>query len=81
MKYNLYIKPFNWQWRNIPAHKLREILTNQYSDLLKWIDEEIYSSLLLDLRTDKISNSNFKNLTYKKDSKVLISICKVNKGV
>lgn len=75
-KYNLYFNFFNkWQWRNISFDKLKDLIINIYSDLIKHFNEKIYN----DLRIDLLIDNNFEKLIYKHDNKNFISIHKVVK--
>jgi hypothetical protein len=70
-KYNLYFNFFNkWQWRNVTIDKIKNIITNQYSDLIKHFDFDIYNHLKFDLLIDK----DFQSLAYFKNGKKFISI-------
>ncbi len=75
-KYNLYFNFFNkWQWRNVSRDKLKDIIFNKYSTLIKHFNEKIYNDLRIELLTD----ANFTSLKYKDNNKSFITITKTAK--
>lgn len=71
-RYSLYFYFMGraFSWRGITIDKIKDIVINRYSSLIKHFDERIYFDLRIDLLCDK----NFTNLAYFKNNKKFISI-------
>lgn len=72
-KYNLYFKFIGWTWRNVTLDKIKDIIFNQYSDLLMLFNANIYNGLRFDLMVDY----DWSKLQYKQNNRVALSISEV----
>lgn len=81
-RYNLNFNFMKWRWQNITLDRVKDILLNKYSGLIKHCDENIYEEIKKDIKFDFFTDHKYFRTTkiaYKKDKKIFISICEVQK--
>lgn len=78
-KYNFYVKPLNWEWRNVSIDKIKELLEQHYG-LFKEFLGNAYYDLYNDILADCVKSKRYKctgKSNGKWNKKTVVSICEV----
>lgn len=78
-KYNLYFKPFKWEWRNVSLDKIK-VICEQHYGLFKEFLGNAYFDFHTDILADCVMSKRYKctgKMYGKWNKKTVLSICEI----